>query len=126
MALSKSFKLLSLLMVGALLAAKASAQVIVTLQATGLTSSSFSPRAFATGIGSGVGTFTVSRSGSTTGAVTINLSASGTAVAGVDYVAFPTNMTLAANVVSSNLTVALQSGVSLSTAKTVVLTLLTN
>src|ERR1700744_2667543 len=99
-----------------LVAQTASAYVMVTLQATGLTSSSFSPRAFATGIGSGVGTFTVSRNGSTTGAVTINLSTSGTAVAVVDYVAFPTNITLAANVVSSNLTVALQTGVSLSTA----------
>jgi RHS repeat-associated protein len=98
---------------------------MVTLQANGLTTSSFSAKAFTTGIGTDTGTFTVSRSG-TLSAVTINLTVSGTAVAGVDYVAFPTNITLAANVASSNLTVKLQSGVTLSTAKTVVLGISTN
>jgi hypothetical protein len=97
----------------ALFTPKASAYVMVTVQAT-VTSAS----------GTNAGMFTVSRSG-TLSAVTVQLAISGTAVAGTDYVTIPTNITLAANVVSSNLLVKLTTN-TLSTAKTVVLSLLTN
>ena len=116
--------LVLLLAVGA--TTKTTAAVIVTLQASGMLESQFDASATATGVGTNTGVFTVIRSGTLTGATTVQLSLNGTAISGVDYAAFPTNITLAANVASSNLTVALKSGVVLSAAKTVVLSIVTN
>lgn len=116
--LSRWFLMLAVL---ALFTSKAAAYVMVTVQAT-------VPYAFGAGAGgpAGPGQFTVARSyGATNVAVTVQLTVSGTAVAGTDYTGISTNVTLAANVMSSNLTVAVIN-TNLSAAKTVVLTLLTN
>ena len=100
---SKQFvKCLLVLLAVALFAANLRAAVIVTLQANGLLPGQFGASADATGVGTNTGTFTVSRSDTLTTSVTIQLAVSGTAVPGVDYVPFPTNITLAANVGSSN------------------------
>ena len=124
---SKQFvKCLLVLLAVALFAANLRAAVIVTLQANGLLPGQFGASADATGVGTNTGTFTVSRSDTLTTSVTIQLAVSGTAVPGVDYVPFPTNITLAANVGSSNLTVQLETGATITAAKTVVLSLLTS
>jgi RHS repeat-associated protein len=69
--------------------------------------------------------FTVSRSGGVAQAITVNLAASGTAVAGSDYVPLPTMVTMAANQTSTNLYV-LVTNANLSSAKTVVLSPVNN
>jgi RHS repeat-associated protein len=76
--------------------------------------------------GGPVGQFNISRSGGLTGALNVNLASTGTAVAGTDYVALPTNFTFGAGITSTNITVTIQSNAVINTAKTVVLGLLTN
>jgi RHS repeat-associated protein len=71
------------------------------------------------------GVFTVSRSGGVAQPVTVNLAASGTAVPGSDYVPLPTMVTLDANQTSTNLYITVTNA-NLSTAKTVVLSLVNN
>ena len=75
--------------------------------------------------GSTSGQFTIARSGGLETNLTIKLAVSGTAVAGTDYVAIPTNVTLAAGVASTNLAVTFAT-ITITSAKTVVLGLLTN
>jgi hypothetical protein len=70
--------------------------------------------------------FTINRSGGLNGTLNVNLALGGTAVAGTDYVAIPTNITFAADVTSSYLLVTLQTNAVINKAKTVVLGLLTN
>ena len=126
MKLKQLAKSLLVLLAVALFSANTPAAVIVTLQASGLLSGQFGASADTTGVGTNTGIFTVSRSDTLTTSVTIQLAVSGTAVPEVDYVPFPTNITLAANVGSSNLTVQLQTGATITAAKTVVLSLVTN
>ena len=95
-----------------LLTTKTSAAIIVTVNAT--TSFAYTTNA---------GVFTVTRTGDST-AVTVKLAVSGTAVYGMDYPAFPTNITMGSGVFSTNLSVRLTN--SIAAAKTVVLSLLTN
>jgi hypothetical protein len=70
------------------------------------------------------GQFTVARSGGSGTNLTVHLAVGGTAIAGTDYVAIQTNVTLAAGVTSTNLTVALMTNVVIAAPKTVVLGLL--
>ena len=72
--------------------------------------------------------FTISRSGGGwSGALTVNLAASGTAVAGTDYTNLPTSVTLPAGVYSTSLDVALSPSLTnITAAKTIVLGLVTN
>ncbi|HXI72020.1 MAG TPA: transglutaminase domain-containing protein, partial [Verrucomicrobiae bacterium] len=95
-----------------LLTTKTSAAIIVMVNAT--TSFAYTTNA---------GVFTVTRTGDST-AVTVKLAVSGTAVYGMDYPAFPTNITMGSGVFSTNLSVRLTN--SIAAAKTVVLSLLTN
>jgi hypothetical protein len=68
------------------------------------------------------GQFTLTRSGELTNSVTVNLTASGTATAGSDYIPLPSSVTFAANQTSTNLYVT-TTNASLTVAKTVVLSL---
>src|SRR5258706_11031592 len=116
MTLFKLCKLALLLTAVGLFTSNVPAAVIVSVQAT---------MPYINGTSTNVGTFTLSRTGTTSTSVTIQLAVSGTAVAGTDYVAIPTNITLAANVISSNLTVKLTAN-PITVPKTVVLSLKTN
>jgi RHS repeat-associated protein len=69
-----------------------------------------------------VGQFSITRYDNTSQAVTVNLTASGTATPGVDYASLPTSVTFDANQTVTNLTVA-ASNPNLTAAKTVVLSL---
>jgi hypothetical protein len=73
--------------------------------------------------GDNPGSFTISREGDTNAALTVAFSLGGTASNGVDYAAIPTNITLAAGQLSSNLTVTPISEPTSSGYKTVVLKL---
>ncbi len=73
-----------------------------------------------------VGTFTITRIGNTSKAVTAQLSITGTATPGVDYVALPTSVTLGAGVLTTNLTVTPLANAGVEPAETVVLGLQTN
>jgi RHS repeat-associated protein len=68
------------------------------------------------------GQFTLTRSGELTNSVTANLTVSGTATAGSDYIPLPASVTFAANQTSTNLYVT-TTNANLSVAKTVVLSL---
>jgi RHS repeat-associated protein len=81
---------------------------------------------YAAEAGLDTGLFTVTRVGNTNQAITVQLLIGGTAVAGVDYVAIPTNITLAAGVLSSNLTVTPITNAVVEAAETVVVGLITN
>lgn len=107
--------LLALVCVG-LFTSETKAAVIVSVQAT---------MPYINQTGTNVGTFTLSRTGTTSSSVTVQLALSGTAVAGTDFVAIPTNITLAANVVSSNIQINLTTN-PITTPKTVVLSIVTN
>jgi RHS repeat-associated protein len=76
--------------------------------------------------GSSSGQFTVTRNGGLETNLNVKLSVSGTAIAGTDYVAIPTNIMLAAGVTTTNLIVAFKTNAVISFAKTVVLGLATN
>lgn len=71
------------------------------------------------------GQFTLTRSGGVSNAVSVNLTASGTAIAGTDYTALPTAITFAGNQTTTNLFVSAINA-NLTTAKTVVLSLVPN
>ncbi len=73
--------------------------------------------------GDNPGTFTISREGDTNAALTVPFSLGGTASNGVDYAAIPTNITLAAGQLSSNLAVTPISEPASSGYKTVILKL---
>src|SRR5580693_1396458 len=118
MRLQKMAKWLLMVLLTIEAVAKCSASgAILSLQSSSPLFNAAGVDATATGIAPNTGTFTISRGGTLTSAVTVQLGISGTAVPGVDYVALPTNITLAANVVSSNLTVQLQTNATISTPK---------
>jgi RHS repeat-associated protein len=75
--------------------------------------------------GGSSGQFTITRTGGLETNLNVKLAVSGTAVAGTDYAAIPTNITMAAGVTTTNLTVAFTTNV-ITSARTVVLGLLTN
>jgi hypothetical protein len=69
---------------------------IANVWATDASASRYGPRA---------GSFTVSRTGTTNAALTVNLTLGGTAVNGTDYVSLPNSVVLPAGVTSTNLSV---------------------
>jgi hypothetical protein len=73
--------------------------------------------------GNNPGSFTLSRAGNTNAALTVPVSLSGTATNGGDYAAIPTNVTLAAGQVSSNIMVIPVSETNATGYKTVIVTL---
>jgi hypothetical protein len=73
--------------------------------------------------GNNPGAFTLSRAGDTNSALTVSFFLGGTATNGVDYAAIPTNVTLAAGQVSTNIVVTPMSEPKSTGYKTVVLTL---
>jgi hypothetical protein len=73
--------------------------------------------------GDNPGSFTISRTGDTNAALTIDFSLGGTAKNGTDYIAVPTNVTLAAGQCSTNITITPVSEPTASGYKTVKLTL---
>jgi RHS repeat-associated protein len=81
---------------------------------------------YAAEAGPDTGTFTITRTGSTNSAVTVQLAITGTASNGVDFTTLPTSVTLAAGVVVSNLAVTPITDTNLEPAETVVLSLKTN
>jgi len=77
----------------------------------------------ATTSGNSPGTFTVTRTGDTSGPLTVSYSVGGTAVNGVDYQALPGSVTLPAYVSSATITVSPNPTLSTSPSTTVTLTL---
>ena len=69
------------------------------------------------------GTFTFSRSGNLTQPVTINFAVTGTAVAGTDYVALPSSITIPATATSATLNITPLTNSAVDPAQTVVVTL---
>jgi RHS repeat-associated protein len=88
-----------------------------------ITVSAVSPRTSQNGVY--LGQFAVTRSDNTSQAVTANLAVSGTATPGVDYIPLPSSITFDANQSTANILV-LTTNASLTTAKTVVLSLVPN
>jgi hypothetical protein len=72
------------------------------------------------------GTFTVTRSGSTASALTVNLVFTGTATNGVDYNTVATSTTIPAGAASATITVTPKASTNLAGSQTIVLTLASN
>ncbi len=81
---------------------------------------------YAAEAGTNCGVFTLTRSGNLTRPVTVQVSYTGTAVPGSDYLALPTNITFAAGQTKTNLVVTPIADGLIEEAETVVLNLLTN
>jgi YD repeat-containing protein len=76
--------------------------------------------------GGSPGQFTITRSGGLETNLNIRLYVGGTAVAGTDYLAIPTNITLATGITTTNLAVTIKSNAAIASAKTVTMSILTN
>jgi RHS repeat-associated protein len=69
------------------------------------------------------GTFTITRTGNTNRAITVQLNVTGTAIPGTDYTALPATVVLGVGVLSANLTVTPLANAGIESAETVVLSL---
>ncbi|HEY2329659.1 MAG TPA: Ig-like domain-containing protein [Verrucomicrobiae bacterium] len=107
-------------------AASATISIVSNVVVTLPTISVAATDASASRVGLDPGTFTITRTGSTGAALTVNYSLGGTAVNGSDYNLLATSVTIPAGSASTTLTVAPKSSTSFVGSKTAVLTLSAN